>query len=509
MKNEQILIETNGICKQFPGVYALKDVDFKLRRGEIHGLVGHNGAGKSTLVKVLTGVHEPERGQIILDGESVVFRHPKDAINKGIGIVTQEGTMIDTFTGVENIFLGQEKVKFGIVDNKELAKKGHELMQSMNLDIDLSVGVDELSPAKRKLIEVMKIINQYPKIVIFDESTASLTDKERQELFRLMREFREKGLGVIFITHYLDEVLEVCDRITVMRDGCVVRTIEGESATKQEIVKMMINKEQKSEFIEYARDFGDVLLDVQNLNDGKMVKDVSLYVRSGEVVGIFGTVGSGRTEVLETLFGARKRKSGTVKLEGKTINPKHSKAAISVGMALIPEDRLTKALLLEDSIVDNISLPFLKDYTRASVINHKKQVVDVKNTVEKLDIRTPSIDTVVNALSGGNKQKVSFGKWITSTKNKTKLYMFDEPTEGVDVGACAEMYKIIAELVQDGAGCLVVSSDLSEVSGISDRIYVMNEGEIVTELSASDVDLQRKLIASSLGINEGEAHHGK
>ena len=509
MKNEQILIETNGICKQFPGVYALKDVDFKLRRGEIHGLVGHNGAGKSTLVKVLTGVHEPERGQIILDGESIVFRHPKDAINKGIGIVTQEGTMIDTFTGVENIFLGQEKVKFGVVDNKELAKKGHELMQSMNLDIDLSVGVDELSPAKRKLIEVMKIINQYPKIVIFDESTASLTDKERQELFRLMREFREKGLGVIFITHYLDEVLEVCDRITVMRDGCVVGTIDGESATKQEIVKMMINKEQKSEFIEYARNFGDVLLDVQNLNDGKMVKDVSLYVRSGEVVGIFGTVGSGRTEVLETLFGARKRKSGTVTLEGKTINPKHSKAAISVGMALIPEDRLTKALLLEDSIVDNISLPFLKDYTRTSVINHKKQVVDVKNTVEKLDIRTPSIDTVVNTLSGGNKQKVSFGKWITSTKNKTKLYMFDEPTEGVDVGACAEMYKIIAELVQDGAGCLVVSSDLSEVSGISDRIYVMNEGEIVTELSASDVDLQRKLIASSLGINEGEAHHGK
>ena len=509
MKNEQILIETNGICKQFPGVYALKDVDFNLRSGEIHGLVGHNGAGKSTLVKVLTGVHEPERGQIILDGEPVVFRHPKDAINKGIGIVTQEGTMIDTFTGVENIFLGQEKVKFGVVDNKELAKKGHELMQSMNLDIDLNVGVDELSPAKRKLIEVMKVINQYPKIVIFDESTASLTDKERQELFRLMREFREKGLGVIFITHYLDEVLEVCDRITVMRDGCVVGTIDGGSATKQEIVKMMINKEQKSEFIAYERNFGDVLLEVDKLNDGKVVKDVSLYVRSGEVVGIFGTVGSGRTEVLETLFGARKKKSGTIKLDGKIINSKHSKAAIAAGLALIPEDRLTKALLLEDSIQDNISLPFLKDYTKASVINHRKQVVDVKDTVAKLDIKTPSIDTAVNSLSGGNKQKVSFGKWITGTKNKTKLYMFDEPTEGVDVGACAEMYKIIAELVQGGAGCLVVSSDLSEVSGISDRIYVMNEGKIVTELSASDVDLQRKLIASSLGINEGEAHHEK
>lgn len=508
MENPQIILETTGICKRFPGVYALKDVNFNLRRGEIHGLVGHNGAGKSTLVKVITGAYTPDSGKIILDGKDVVFHHPKDAIEKGIGIVTQEGTLINSFNGIENIFLGKESSKFGVVDKKQLRQKGRELMKSMDLDIDLSVRADELSPAKRKLIEIMKIINQNPNIVIFDESTASLSDKERQQLFRLMYQFRDKGMGVIFITHYLDEVLQVCDRITVMRDGCMVGTVDGKTATKHEIVKMMINREQKSEFTKYDRKFGEILLDVCNLNDGKVLHDDSIHVRSGEVVGLFGTVGSGRTELMETLFGARKKKSGTIKLYGNIVNSSNTKKAILAGMALIPEDRLNKALMLEDSVADNISLPFLRGYTRATIINHKKQVSDVENTVKKLDIRTPSINTKVNSLSGGNKQKVSFGKWITGSGDKTQLYMFDEPTEGVDVGACAEMYKIIAELVQSGAGCLVVSSDVSEVIGLSDRIYVMNEGKIVSEYNRDDSDLQQKLIASSLGIKEGVAQNG-
>lgn len=508
MEHPQIIMETTGICKRFPGVYALKDVSFDLRRGEIHGLVGHNGAGKSTLVKVITGAYTPDGGRIMLEGEEVAFHHPKDAIEKGIGIVTQEGTLINSFSGVENIFLGKESSKCGVIDKKQLNQRGRELMRSMNLDIDLSTRADELSPAKRKLIEVMKIINQNPNIVIFDESTAALSDKERQQLFQLMYQFRDKGMGVIFITHYLDEVLQVCDRITVMRDGSVVGTVDGKATTKQEIVKMMINKEQKSEFPQYERKFGDVLLDVAGLNDGKVISGVSLYVRAGEVVGLFGTVGSGRTELIETLFGARKKKSGTVKLYGKSIDAGSTKKAISAGMALIPEDRLNKALLLEDSVADNITLPFLKYYTKASVIKRRKQANDVEGAVKKLDIRTPSIQTKVNLLSGGNKQKVSFGKWITGSGNKTRLYMFDEPTEGVDVGACAEMYKIIAELVNSGAGCLVVSSDISEVIGLSDRVYVMNEGKIVSEFTRNDSDLQHKLISSSLGIEEGVAQNG-
>lgn len=509
MKHPDIIMETNGICKRFPGVYALRDVCFDLRRGEIHGLVGHNGAGKSTLVKVITGAYTPDSGTITLDGENVVFHHPKDAIDKKIGIVSQEGTLINSFNGIDNIFLGKERSNFGVVDNKQLRQKGLELMKSLNLDIDLTVRVDELSPANRKLIEIMKIINQDPNIVVFDESTSSLSDKERQQLFQLMRQFRDKGMGVIFITHYLDEVLQISDRITVMRDGSVVDTVDGKTATKHEIVKMMINKEQKSEFTEYDRKVGNVLLDVINLNDGKFVNDVSLYVRSGEVVGLFGTVGSGRTETLETLFGAREKKSGTIVINGKLENIKTTKQAISAGMALIPEDRLKKALMLEESVVENITLPFLKDYTNASIINHKKQLSDVNNTVKKLDIRTPSLYTKVNSLSGGNKQKVSFGKWITGTEKKTQLYFFDEPTEGVDVGACAEMYSIISDIVQKGAACLIASSDISEIIGLSDRIYVMKEGKIVSQFSRGDKDLHQNLIASSLGIDEGVAENGE
>jgi ribose transport system ATP-binding protein len=509
MKHPDIILETSGICKRFPGVYALRDVCFNLCRGEIHGLVGHNGAGKSTLVKVITGAYIPDSGTIFLDGEKVVFRHPKDAIDKKIGIVTQEGTLINSFNGIENIFLGKERSRFGVVDNKLLKQKGLELMQSLNIDINLTVSVNELSPANRKLIEIMKIINQEPNIVIFDESTASLSDRERQQLFQLMYQFRDKGMGVIFITHYLDEVLQVSDRITVMRDGSIVGTVDAKSATKHEIIKMMINKEQKSEFIDYDRKIGEVLLDAENLNDGKVVNDVSLCVHSGEVVGLFGTVGSGRTETLETLFGARSKKSGSVMINGKKVNIKNTKQAIEAGMALIPEDRLKKALMLGESVAENITLPFLKDYTKASVINRKKQIGDVKRTVDKLDIRTPSIYTKVNSLSGGNKQKVSFGKWITSNSKKTQVYLFDEPTEGVDIGACAEMYGIIAEIVQNGAGCLIVSSDISEIIGLSDRIYVMKDGKIVSQFSRGDLDLHQKLIASSLGINEGVAEYGQ
>lgn len=506
MVNSNVVLETQKINKSFPGVHALSDVDFNLCSGEIHGLVGHNGAGKSTFVKVLTGAHTPESGGIFIDGQEVSFRHPKDAIAKGVGIVTQEGTLVDTFSGVQNIFLGKEICSFGrVVNEKALAQKGQELLKHLNVDIDLNAPVSELSPAKRKLIEIMKIINQNPRIVIFDESTASLSDKERRQLFDVMFRFRDAGLGVIFISHYIDEVIEICDRITVMRDGAVVGTVNASDVTKHDIVRMMINKEQKSEFIEYERTFGDPLLVVEGLSDGKVVEDASLYIRKGEVVGLFGAVGSGRTELAETLFGARARKSGTVTMEGEVIAPKNTQQAISMGIGLIPEDRLNKALMLEDTIVDNITLPFLRHYTKATVVLRSSELKDAQETAKILDIKAPSILTKVNSLSGGNKQKVSFGKWIATTKQKIKLYIFDEPTEGVDVGACAEMYKIIASLVQkQEAGCLVISSDLSEVIGLSDRIYVMQEGKIVAEFKRGEDNLQQKLIASSLGMNEGE-----
>ena len=348
-----------------------------------------------------------------------------------------------------------------------MRKKGRELLKRTELDvIDLGEEVENLSPAQRKIIEILKIINLDPKIVIFDESTASLSDKERKLLFEIMERFKDRGMGVVFITHYIEEVLQVCDRITVMRDGRNVGTIDAKTATKAEIVRMMINKEQKSEFPEYERKFGEMLLEVENVSDGRMVKDASLKVRRGEVVGLFGTVGSGRTELGEVIFGARKMTSGMIKMSGQEVKIDSVKKAIKKGMALIPDDRLKKALMLEEPVVDNITLPFLKEYTKGGVVNRKGECEDTEKIVEKLEVKTPSIFTKVNSLSGGNKQKVSFGKWVTGVKGKLDFYIFDEPTEGVDVGACAEMYKIIADLTQKGCGCLVISSDLAEVIGL-------------------------------------------
>ena len=501
MDSTQVVLETKGVNKRFPGVHALKDVDFNLKKGEIHGLVGHNGAGKSTLVKVLTGVYIPESGEIYLEGQKVAFSKPKDAIDMGIGIVTQEGTLISTFTGIQNIFLGQEICSAGMVNEKLLQKKGQELLKKTELDIiDLDISVENLSPAQKKIIEILKIINLDPKIVIFDESTASLSDKERKLLFDIMRKFRDRGMGVVFITHYIEEVLSICDRTTVMRDGQIVGTVMTKDVTKEQIVRMMINKEQKSEFPEYNRKPGEVMLQVENFCDGRMVKDASLTIRKGEVVGLFGTVGAGRTELGEMIFGARRIESGQLKMNGKSIKINSVRKAIKHGMALIPDDRLKKALMLEEPVVDNITLPFLKEYTKASVVNRKGECKDTKKIVEMLDIKTPSIYTKVNSLSGGNKQKVSFGKWVTGVKGKTDFYIFDEPTEGVDVGACAEMYKIIADLVQKGAACLVISSDLAEVVGLSDRVYIMREGKIVAQFDRKEDDLQQKLISTSLGF---------
>ena len=501
LEGSQVIYEAKKVNKHFPGVHALRDVDFTLYKGEIHGLVGHNGAGKSTLVKVLTGDYIPESGELFLNGEKIVLAKPKDAIEKGIGIVTQEGTLISNFTGVQNIFLGQEISTAGIVRDKKLDEKAADLIKRTELDfVDLNVSVDELSYAQRKIVEILKIINLNPKIVIFDESTASLSDKERKLLFEIMRKFRDKGVGVIFITHYLEEVLHICDRITVMRDGQNVGTIMAATATKETIVKLMINKEQKSEYPEYNHTAGDMLIEIEHLSDGNMVKDVSMHIRKGEVVGLFGTVGSGRSEFGETLFGVRKVKSGSVKIKGKETKIDSVKKAIKSGMALIPDDRLAKALMADETVVDNLSLPFLSEYVKSFVVNRRSECKDSEKIVKLLDIRTPGIFTKVSSLSGGNKQKVSFGKWVSGVKGKLEFYIFDEPTEGVDVGACAEMYKIIADLVQKGCGCLVISSDLSEIIGLSDRIYIMREGTIVGEVDRNIDQLHDRLISYSLGV---------
>lgn len=495
----ETVFEVRNINKHFPGVHALRDVTFDLKSGEIHGLVGHNGAGKSTLMKVITGSYIPESGEMRLKGMPVTFKDAKDAIDKGIGIVSQEGSLIPTYTGVENIFLGNEITHCKFVDNKAMETKALDLVSSFGLSLDLDQQVSNFSPANRKLIEIFKVVSKNPSIIIYDEPTAALSDKERKLLFELMKKQRDMGYGIIFISHYIDEVIEMSDRITVMRDGATVGTVDGANATKQQIVHMMINKEQKSEYVEKHAMIGEKLIEVDDVSDGKIVKNASFYIRRGEVVGMFGTVGSGRTELLEMVFGARKMETGDICISGVPVKIRKVRDAIKHGICMIPEDRLTKALMLDESINENLSLPFIEAFCRFKLVDRKKERAAAERTRQRLNIRTPSIDVKVNSLSGGNKQKVSFGRWVNEHNTDSKLFVFDEPTEGVDVGARAEMYKIIVELAEQGAACLVISSDISEIMGLSDRVYVMRDGEIVDEISKDTPDLQHTILAASVG----------
>lgn len=494
-----IVFAVKNINKHFPGVHALRDVNFEIRAGEIQGLVGHNGAGKSTLVKVITGSYHPESGEMLLKGDPVRFKDAKDAIDKGIGVVSQEGSLIPTYNGVENIFLGNEITTAKFVKNRAMEEKAAALVRSFGLDMDLSLLAQDLSPANRKLIEIFKVVSKNPSIIIYDEPTAALSDKERKLLFDLMKKQRDMGYGIIFISHYIDEVIEMSDRITVMRDGAVVDTVDGSTATKEQIVRLMINKDQKSEYVEKNAVIGDKIIEVRNVSEGHAVKNASFHVRSGEVVGMFGTVGSGRTELLETVFGANKLVRGEILMEGKPVKIKKVRDAIGHGICMIPEDRLTKALMLDESVNENLSLPFIESFCRAKFVETKRERKAAEDTRARLGIRTPSIDVKVNSLSGGNKQKVSFGRWVNEHNKTSKLFVFDEPTEGVDVGARAEMYKIIVELAERGAACLVISSDITEIMGLSDRIYVMRDGEIVDEIPKDTPDLQHKILAASVG----------
>nr|WP_263324688.1 sugar ABC transporter ATP-binding protein [Neobacillus sp. Marseille-Q6967] len=494
------ILSVQGVNKHFAKVKALDNIQFNLKRGEIHALVGHNGAGKSTFVKVLTGTYIPDGGTIKLENKEVVFRGTQDAINQGIGIVTQEGSLIPSFNAIENIFLGQEETRGGFINRRKLVSKAKSLMKTLGIELDLYKQVKDLNPAQRKLIEVLKILNINPKILILDEPTAALSENERVKLFSVMRKLKNDGISIIFITHYLDEVFEMSDRITVLRNGTHAGTRFTEKSSNDEIVKLMIDKDHHSEYPDKNHELGSVLFEVKNVSDGLKITDANLSIRRGEIVGVFGTVGSGRTELAECIFGARDRKSGSLILDGNELkNRKSVPKSIENGLVLIPDDRLKKSLILDDPVKYNLTLPFLGEISPLSWIQFKSEEKKSQSIVKELNIKTPTINEKVKNLSGGNKQKVSFGKWMLSKDKKPKVFIFDEPTEGVDVGARAEMYKIMVDLASEGAGILLISSDISEIKGLSDRIYIMKEGSIVDEVQNVDITNER-LIQSSLGV---------
>ncbi|HHW01719.1 MAG TPA: sugar ABC transporter ATP-binding protein [Thermoanaerobacterales bacterium] len=496
------LLEVKGITKAFPGSLALQNVDLDLNQGEIHGLVGANGAGKSTLVKIITGALSPDRGQILIDGKEVSFNDPREAYSSGISIVPQESNLIFYFDGIENIFLGNEAANFGIIDRKTMESQAKRLMEQLGVDVELSKPVRELNPAQRKLIEILRALNYNPRILILDEPTAAMTKNETEHLFSVMDKLRKSGSSIIFISHYLDEILRMCDRITILKDGKKVATCNKENVTEPEIVKMMINQDIKNQFPKVQVSPGKVILEARNVAtaDGTVI-DASIDVKESEIIGIFGLVGAGRTEFVEALFGARRIIKGDIILNGKVMKNYNIYRAIGSGVTLIPEDRLSNALFLSNSVMENLSMVYLNTISRIGVINSRAEVKNSLKLIDNLNIVPSYPHNIVNNLSGGNKQKVSFGKWLFGNR-KNKVFIFDEPTEGVDVGAKVEMYNIIGKLASEGAGIILVSSDIEEVIGLSDRIMVMHEGYSVGTINRENFS-QEKILSMAMGTEVG------
>lgn len=483
-----------GITKEFSGVRALNDVNFSVAEGEIHALVGENGAGKSTLMKILSGVYPANsyHGKLVLFGREERFNKPKDAEEAGIAIIHQELMLINDISIAENIFLGHWEGKLGIVDWKTVNEKAKKVLEPLNLNIDVRAKVKSLGVGQKQLVEIVKALSLQSRVLILDEPTAALTESEIIQLFKVLRSLKQKGITLIYISHRMAEVFELADRISVLRDGRLIGTEDAKSTTHQKIISMMVGREITAMYPDQYIEPGKELLEVENysvLSPDKIgkfaVKNASLTVRSGEIVGISGLLGSGRTELVSALFGAFEKKgTGRVKIEGVETNIKNPRQAIRHGLSFLTEDRKRSGLMLNSGIMQNISLAVLRAVSRRGIMQKPLERKLAEGLAGNLRIKAPNVNFRVSNLSGGNQQKVVLAKWLAT---KPKILILDEPTRGVDVGAKSEIYLIMKELAASGVGIIMVSSDLPEIIGMSDRIYVMHQGMITGEIKKQEV----------------------
>jgi len=477
-------VEIKGATKAFGGVKALTDVSFDLRAGEIHALLGENGAGKSTLVKILSGIYTKDKGTVKVLGKTVESLNPKKAQELGIAIIHQELNMCTHLTVTENIFLGREYRKGAILDNRRMRKETLKILETFDIGITPDTIVGHLPISKQQMVEIVKALSTDSKILIMDEPTSALTSSEIEELFKLIRKLRESGCGIIYISHRLEELQHIADRVTVLRDGTYIKTEDFDKITLPEIISLMVGRDIVEKFPRVSCEPGEVVFEVKNLNAGRMVRDVSLSVRKGEIVGIAGLMGAGRTETTRAIFGADVKQSGELYLHGEQLDIKKPIDAIRKGLVLIPEDRKKDGLCLKLTIAENVALPNLDLLSGAlTIVSRSKERAMANGCVSDLSIRTQSVEKEAYSLSGGNQQKVVVGKWLA---RNSKMVIFDEPTRGIDVGAKVDIYNLMNELKQKGIGVLFVSSELPEILGISDRIIVMCDGRITGEFSQSD-----------------------
>ncbi|GAA4884140.1 sugar ABC transporter ATP-binding protein [Saccharopolyspora cebuensis] len=482
-------LELVGVSKIYPGVRALDAVDFDVRPGEVHVLLGENGAGKSTLIKMLAGVHPPDTGEIRVDGDPVRLTGPEDAEALGIATIHQEMALVPQLTVAENIHLGRPPRRFGLVDRSRMRARAAALLERMGLDLDVDAVVGELGVAQRQTVEIAKALGLDARFLIMDEPTAVLSRSEVDALFGIVGDLTERGVGVVFISHLLGEVAEIGDRVTVLRDGAAVAQVPADT-DPDELVRLMVGRSVDQQYPPRRAEVGDVRLEVRDLTARGVLDGISFTARAGEVVGIGGLVGAGRTELVRALFGADRYDSGEVLVDGRALPPGDIAAARAAGLALVPEDRAGQGLVLGASVAENLGLATLADRTRAGLVDLAEQRRRAADSVRRLGIRVAGLDQPALTLSGGNQQKIVIGKWLQAAP---RVLILDEPTRGIDVGARAEIYELIGELARDGTTVLVVSSDLPELLGLSDRVLVLADGALRGELDGAEATQERVL----------------
>ena len=497
------LLEMREITKEFPGVKALDGVTFDLRAGEFHSLVGENGAGKSTLMKILAGVYPAGTygGEIVVGGEVKQFKNIRDAENAGIAIIFQELSLVKELTVGENIFLGKEPASFGVINWTKLYREAAQSLQNLNLPINPKTPVGDLGIGSQQLVEIAKALSQNAKILVLDEPTAALTEAEVETLFKILRELKSRGVGMIYISHKLGEVFAMSDRITVLRDGRTVGTDAAEDLTLEKVIARMVGREVGNIFPESNHEFGATALEVKNVSafeketDKKLVDNVSFSVKKGEVLGIAGLMGAGRSELLMAIFGAHQGKSsGEIFVEGKKVSINSPSDAIDDGIGFVTEDRKRFGLILDQTIGKNMTLAALKKISGEFLTNQTRETIAARKSMEDLRVKANSPLTVAGTLSGGNQQKVVLGKWLLTNP---KILFLDEPTRGIDVGAKQEIYAYINELAKSGLAIVLVSSELPEVLGLSDRVMVLHEGKLTGEFARGQATAEKVMAAAT------------
>ena len=492
----ETILALDGISKSFPGVRALANVSFDVRSGEVHALLGENGAGKSTAIKIMSGVYQPDTGTILLDGKAVRFASPQEAQAAGIATIYQELLLFPELSVAENIFMGHApRGRFGAIDWKDMRGKAEKLLASLDIhDLDVNALVGSLSVGNRQRVEIAKALSHNARVLIMDEPTAALTEHDVERLFRIVRLLRDRGVGIVYISHRLEEVFLLADRVTVLRDGEFVATKPVSATNHQDLVEMMVGRRIEALFPKIAARFGDVVLELENLVRRPATKDVSLKLRAGEILGIAGLVGSGRSELAEVIFGMTPADSGTIRIDGKPVRIASPSDAKHLGIAYVPEDRGRQGLVRPMPITENISLANFRRVSRSAFIDRKAERNLARESVERFRIRASGIGQIVGKLSGGNQQKVGLSKWLAT---EPRILIMDEPTRGIDVGAKAEIHRLMSELAQKGLAIIMISSELPEIMGMSDRILVMRGGRLVAEVERA-VATQERIAAAMM-----------